>query len=757
MNLIFVVHNHQPVGNFNYVLEDAYKHAYKPFIDEILDVEEFRFAIHFSGYLLQYIEKNHPDFIEKLRYLIGTNRCEIITGGIYEPILILLPEKDRNEQIKRMNDYIERLFKVRPRGFWLAERVWEQQVASILSKNQIRYTFIDDTHFLREGIKGEELDGYFITENEGMELKLFPISKKLRYLIPFKNTNIVFNYLKSLHDENAESMALLGDDGEKFGVWPGTYKYVYKEGWLKKFTEGLKVNKEWLHMILPMEFIKKQPPKKRVYLRESSYKEMLEWSKGNFRNFLLKYPESNDMNKRSIYISKKALELGREIPDALLKSEANDAYWHGVFGGLYLPHLRIGIYQNLIEAEKEIDRAMFSISKIDLNIDGTEEVIAETPLLNAFFSEKGGSLYELDDKESDINLLNVLTRRKALELGREIPDALLKSEANDAYWHGVFGGLYLPHLRIGIYQNLIEAEKEIDRAMFSISKIDLNIDGTEEVIAETPLLNAFFSEKGGSLYELDDKESDINLLNVLTRRKEPYHDKIKEINQKKSADNNSSSVKTIHEIAKLKENDLDKFLIYDWYRRASFIDHFFREDTTAQKIYSMNFGEQGDFVIEKFDSTIKKEKEEIQIRFLRNGHVWHGENWEELQLKKAFAINKNKKKINAEYQISTEIEMFLFYGIEFNFMLFKDGMKINGADYKDFLNITDSRFEIEDFIQEKQITLTFSEKMTMWSFPIYTVSQSESGFEKTFQGLTFIFSKKWSIMKNKELFIELKL
>ena len=649
MNLIFVIHNHQPVGNFNYVLEDAYKHAYKPFIEEILDVEEFRFAIHFSGYLLQYIEKKHPDFIEKLRYLVGTNRCEIITGGMYEPILILLPEKDRKEQIERMNDYIERLFKVRPRGFWLAERVWEQQIASILGNNHIKYTFIDDTHFLREGAKEEELNGYFITENEGIELRLFPISKKLRYLIPFKNTNVVFDYLKTIHNKNAESMALLGDDGEKFGVWPGTYKYVYEEGWLKKFTEGLKANKSWLHMILPMEFIKKQPPKKRVYLRESSYKEMLEWSKGNFRNFLLKYPESNDMNKYSIYISKKASELGKEIPDALLRSEANDAYWHGVFGGLYLPHLRIGIYQNLIKAEKEIDRDVFSARKFDVNLDGTEEVVIETPSLNAFFSEKGGSLYELDDKENDINLLNVLTRRK-----------------------------------------------------------------------------------------------------------EPYHDKIKEINQKKSTNNNNSSVKTIHEIVKLKENDLDKFLIYDWYRRASFIDHFFREDTTAHKVYSMNFGEQGDFVIEKFNSIVKKEDDEISIDFLRNGHVWHGENWEELQLEKAFLINKNEKKIRAKYRISADVEMFLFHGIEFNFMLFKDGMKINGSDYKDFTNIIDSKFEIEDFIQEKQLALTFSEKMTMWSFPIYTVSQSESGFEKTFQGLTFIFSSKWSIMKNKELFIELK-
>ncbi len=640
MNLIFVVHNHQPVGNFDYIIEEAYKKSYKPFIDSVVDTKDFRFGIHFSGYLLQYIEKKHPELIEKLRYLIEQKRCEIISGALYEPILTLLPEKDRKEQINRMNDYIEKLFNVRPHGFWLAERVWEQELAKTLSENEIRYTFLDDTHFKISGITEEKLKGHFITETEGKPLYIFPISKKLRYLIPFKNVNKVFEYLKTQNAEDKNRMELLGDDGEKFGVWPGTFKYVYEEGWLKNFLFELEKQNSWLKMVLPMEFVKNNKPQGRAYLKESSYEEMMEWSNGNFRNFLLKYPESNDMNKKCIYLSEKTEKL---------------------------------------------------------------------------------------------------------------PDELLKSEVNDAYWHGVFGGLYLPHLRISIYENAIKAEKKIQGNIFNITETDVNKDGTKEIVAETPLLNAYFSEKGGTIYELDDKVKNINLSNVLTRREEPYHKKILEA---KNTPRKTKEVKTIHEIVNLKENDLDHFLIYDWYKRNSFVDHFFREDTTAERVYKMNFGEQGDFVLEPFKYITNKDNKHLYITLKRKGHIWHGEDWEEISINKTFTLPKSERSITANYSIAAEREMLLFFGIEMNFMLFKDGMEINNKKYKDFMEITSDTFEIKDFIQQIKLNIKLSEKLTLWTFPIYTVSQSESGFEKTFQGLTFIFSKK-DIIKEKKISIKL--
>ncbi len=644
MNLIFIIHNHQPVGNFDYVIEDAYKKAYLPFVNEALDANHFRFGIHFSGYLLQYIEKNHPEYIEKLRFLIQKNRCEILSGGMYEPILTLLPERDRNEQIKRMNEYIGKLFKTQPKGFWVAERVWEQHLTKTLSQNGIQYIALDDTHFKKEGKTDKDLSRHFITEDEGETLNIFPISKNLRYLIPFKPVEQIIKYFEEAEKKDKNRLELFGDDGEKFGVWPKTYSYVYEKKWLKKFLKALKDNSSWLTIHLPSEYIANNLPKELIYLRECSYEEMMGWSEGNFRKFLIKYPESNDMNKKALFLSKRV---------------------------------------------------------------------------------KG-----------------------------KFPEELLKGETNDALWHGVFGGLYLPHLRIAIYENLIKAEKKIDPLSFKIEENDINKDGEKEFILETPKLNLYFTKKGGALYELDDKIKELNILNVLTRREEPYHKKILELNKIKNKD--QEEINTIHHVLATKESNLDKFLIYDWYRRNSFIDHFFRADTTSESIHKMQFGEQGDFVLGKYNGKTKKTDNSLSLSLKRDGHVWCGENWEEVSLKKEIIVPKEKREIQARYEIHTSKELPLFFGIEFNFMFFKDGLKINKQDYKNRMKLQGEEFEIEEFIQKINLSISFTEKVQLWTFPIYTVSQSESGLERTFQGLSFIFSKK-DIIKEKIININLQI
>ena len=186
----------------------------------------------------------------------------------------------------------------------------------------------------------------------------------------------------------------MADDGEKFGVWPETYHTVYEEGWLERFFTLLEQNSDWLETTTFAEYLAKEPPRGRIYLPTASYMEMGEWTLptramkeyddalakvkdppdfaglrpfikgGIWRNFLAKYPESNHMHKRMMMTSRKvhealdALRAGRRekadaarMLDHLYQSQCNDAYWHGVFGGLYLPHLRSAVYEHLIQAE----------------------------------------------------------------------------------------------------------------------------------------------------------------------------------------------------------------------------------------------------------------------------------------------------------------------------------------------------------------------------------------------------------------------
>jgi 4-alpha-glucanotransferase len=449
---LFCVHNHQPVGNFLHIIEDAYQKAYLPFIEVLTKYPFMKVSIHYTGILWDFFKEHHPSFLDTLRELVQKKQLEMMTGGYYEPILAVIPDVDKVGQIEKLTQTIEEEMGVTPRGMWLAERVWEPHLPKYLNEAGVEYVTIDDYHFKKSGLRGEELYGYYLTEEDGNVLKVFPGNETLRYIIPFHPPQETLEYL-SKH-RGSSGAAIFADDGEKFGVWPYTYHSVFEEGWLERFFELIGKNLDWIEPMHLGAYAIRERPLGRIYLSSSSYMEMDEWNlpteamveygkvveklkelpegeqirrflKGGFwRNFFAKYPESNDMHKRVLHLRKK---IGKEkepfsrnqdpLP-YLYQAQCNDAYWHGVFGGLYLPHLRHAIYENLIKAEALYDQKMHpepewvDLEKLDFNGDGDEEVILKNPEMVLLFSSRGGSLLEMDDRSKAFNILGTLTRRE---------------------------------------------------------------------------------------------------------------------------------------------------------------------------------------------------------------------------------------------------------------------------------------------------------------------------------------------------------
>ena len=133
---------------------------------------------------------------------------------------------------------------------------------------------VDDHHFALAGLDPETLGGYFLTEEQGAALAVFPISERLRYLVPFAEPAETVEHLAARR--GAGSITLV-DDGEKFGVWPGTNRLVYAEGWLRRFLDALREAK-WLAVSTFSRVLDTQPPRGRVYLPTASYTEMGEWA-----------------------------------------------------------------------------------------------------------------------------------------------------------------------------------------------------------------------------------------------------------------------------------------------------------------------------------------------------------------------------------------------------------------------------------------------------------------------------------------------
>ena len=452
---VFGIHNHQPVGNFDFVFEDAYQRAYLPFLELLEAHPRIRLAQHYSGILFDWILENHPEYIDRLAQMVHRGQVELISGAHYEPILMTIPDRDKIGQIKKLTRMIYRHTRYRARGFWLAERVWEPHLPKVLRESGVEYTIVDDAHFKYAGLKEDKLTGYYVTEEQGVPLNIFPISEKLRYTIPFQDPEATLDYFRFVSSLGENQLAIFADDGEKFGVWPGTYDHVFKHRWLEHFFEALEENSDWVEMIHFSEALDRIPPKGRVYLPTASYREMMEWAlpatafqeledfeqklkdlglfekyhiyvRGGFwRNFLAKYPESNRMHKKMLYVSDQLETHRKKFPpeklaqakDHLWAGQCNCPYWHGIFGGLYLPHLRHAIYQNLIEAEIMLDQVLaktgVETKVMDFTGNGREDILVESPLLNLYIDPHlGGNIFELDFKPVRTNILDTMTRHK---------------------------------------------------------------------------------------------------------------------------------------------------------------------------------------------------------------------------------------------------------------------------------------------------------------------------------------------------------
>jgi alpha-amylase len=458
LHLSLLIHAHQPVGNFDDVLERAYAQAYLPFVQLLGQYPHIRLGLHYSGCLLEWIEKRHPEFFDLLRSLVARRQVELVGGGFYEPILIAIPPQDRLEQIRRMSDYLQKHFGRRPAGAWLAERVWEPNLPSVLAAAEVEYTLVDDIHFLAAGFELEQLHGHYVAEDLGATVKLIPGLKKLRYTIPFGSVEENISFLREVAARSPGGLAAMGDDNEKFGIWPETFQHCYTNGWLEKFFAALEENSDWLETVPPGDFVAAHPPLGRADLPAASYSEMMEWAlptpvrvrfhellkefssrpdvsvflRGSiWRNFFSKYAEANLLHKKMLHVSEKirslavstrrGLPLQRAVDTAsthLLRAECNDAYWHGIFGGIYAPHLRTALWRELIRAEKIADAAEHGrpayaeLTRLDFDADGNEELYLCTESLAALVQPgDGGAIAALDFRPADVTLINSMQRR----------------------------------------------------------------------------------------------------------------------------------------------------------------------------------------------------------------------------------------------------------------------------------------------------------------------------------------------------------
>ncbi len=452
VRLLLALHFHQPVGNFDQVFADATRLCYAPLVDHFERHPGVGAAFHLSGCLIEWLEAHDRPFLDRVVALVGSGRIEPLGGGFYEPILPVIPRADALDQIERLAAWWERRCGIRPQGAWIAERVWEPGLAELLAEAGVRYTILDDQHLRFAGLLDDRFSGLFVTERAGHAVGFFPSDFQLRYLIPFRPIEAVRAHLDELARQERDWVLTYGDDAEKFGFWPGTRRWVFEEGWLERFLTLLEEPEGPARGLAPRTYLAERPAARKVYVPNASYTEMLEWAlpadavaaygrtrraallgapaesvrafvRGSLWDmFLSRYPEADQLHKHVLWTSRRARALPAATPGrdealtAALRAECNCAYWHGLFGGIYFPHLRHGIAQSVLTADAILARDLGDtviVERADYDGDLQEEIILRSATTQAFLRPAdGGTLAELDDLEARFNITNVVARWK---------------------------------------------------------------------------------------------------------------------------------------------------------------------------------------------------------------------------------------------------------------------------------------------------------------------------------------------------------
>jgi alpha-amylase len=446
ISLALVLHNHQPVGNFGWVIEENWQRAYEPMLAALERHPGVRVGLHYTGPLLQWLRQYQSAALERIVALARRGQVELLGGAWYEPILVSLPAADRHGQLVRMADEVERMCGVRPRGAWLAERVWEPSLAFDLANAGYEYTIVDDNHLRGAAVSDDEMWGTFAVDDQGKRLIVFGTEQGLRYTIPWRPVGEVIQHLRRHATVDGRRVGMMGDDGEKFGGWPDTFEWCWGvDRWVEAFFTALEENADWLSTVRPSDWLDREPPAGRIAIPTTSYIEMTEWALpptlapafhsvleraresgdaslpflrgGTWRAFQARYREVNDLHKQMLRVSDKVAAMADgpardRAREHLYRGQSNDAYWHGLFGGIYLPDLRLAVLRELIAAEDLADAGQIRGGTADFDLDGIDEVLLSGPGQSLMIDlAEGAGVGAWDLLASQVAIASVLRRR----------------------------------------------------------------------------------------------------------------------------------------------------------------------------------------------------------------------------------------------------------------------------------------------------------------------------------------------------------
>ncbi|GHV95707.1 hypothetical protein AGMMS50293_20270 [Spirochaetia bacterium] len=377
LNLILGSHAHVPSGAAEF--ENVYEKKLRPFVSNLYKYPKIQAALHYSGVLLHWVERIHPELFMLIEDMVSRRQVEMLGGGFYEPILPLIPMQDRIGQIELLTTYLRRNFGKRPQGCWISAMAWEQHLAASLVSCGMAYTFLSEKQFLLAGLSGEDLLYPCISEDQGKLITVFPVSQSADAVLAKSNAG----------------GRIISVFPEQLSAAPGeTPDYAWN-----RFFEELSLSEDLVECVTPGKILRTCKNLKKAAFPDSTGPDCAV----SPRHFLIEHPEANGIYSKMIFTN---VLINQLRGDKSRKLSAREELWKAQDSGLFVSAenqightLRKAAYRSLLGAERitrEKEKFVPSLVQYDFDLDGAEEYLFQDAKINCYIQITGAGIFELD-------------------------------------------------------------------------------------------------------------------------------------------------------------------------------------------------------------------------------------------------------------------------------------------------------------------------------------------------------------------------
>jgi hypothetical protein len=407
IKLILGSHAHVPYGSNNAEFENVYMNHMRPFITSLYRYPRIQAVLHYSGVLLHWVERSHPELFMLINDMIARKQAEMIGGGFYEPMLPIIPLQDKIGQIELLTTYIRKQFGKRPQGCWIPGYVWEQGLVSPLASCGMGFTFLSRRQFALAGGS----DDPCVCEDQGKLITVFPVFRPVEEDLTKKNIFTVLKNFNNIHNENQEKVVSIfpynlntGPEGSVDWAWGN-------------FFDELSNCESFAETVNPCKLLKPLKDAQKLYIPDSTRDE----DSVPPRRFIIVNPEARGIYSKMIFTN---MLINQLRGDKSRKLSAHEELWKAQSGDLFCSkgkrlrsHLvRNAAYAAILRAEQVTrEKVKFAPSLVpfDFNLDGVEEWLFQDAKINCYVQSGGGGIFELDYQPKAWNYLYTCGGRPA--------------------------------------------------------------------------------------------------------------------------------------------------------------------------------------------------------------------------------------------------------------------------------------------------------------------------------------------------------